>query len=352
MIELQNIQYKSTKGETLLELDHQVELNQFHVILGPSGAGKTILLELLAGLVQPSQGELVFEGTKVTNLFPEVRKFGYLPQDNVLFPHLTVRQNVEYSLKIKGIQNQTLVEELANRLKINHLLDRKIDFLSGGEIQRVTLVRSIVAGNKVLLLDEPTAALDPVLKNELCYLLKEIRELYELTIIMVTHDIEVAYMVGDQLVFLIDGQIQQTTQLPVVKFVPANLKVAQFIGGYNLIKGHISTIDQQVYFETNGLKLLVDEGYKSMLFTTEITFGIAATALNLVKSNDDLSNVVQGKIKRILQKQHSVLLFFAPNHTNFLFEIELNHQTKLAAPPQLGDEIYVQFPVENLYIVG
>ena len=119
-----------------------------------------------------------------------------------------------------------------------------------------------------------------------------------------------------------------------------------------MIKGHISTIDQQVYFETNGLKLLVDEGYKSMLFTTEITFGIAATALNLVKSNDDLSNVVQGKIKRILQKQHSVLLFFAPNHTNFLFEIELNHQTKLAAPPQLGDEIYVQFPVENLYIVG
>ena len=129
MIELQNIQYKSTKGETLLELDHQFELNQFHVILGPSGAGKTILLELLAGLVQPSQGEMVCEGTKVTNLFPEVRKFGYLPQDNVLFPHLTVRQNVEYSLNIKGIQNQTLVEELGNRLKINHLLLDHLIFL-------------------------------------------------------------------------------------------------------------------------------------------------------------------------------------------------------------------------------
>ncbi len=352
MIELQNIQYKSTKGETLLQLNHQFELNQFHVILGPSGAGKTILLELLAGLVQPSQGELIFEGAKVTNLFPEVRKLGYLPQDNVLFPHLTVRQNVEYSLKIKGIQNQTLVEELANRLRIKHLLDRKIDFLSGGEIQRVALVRSIVAGNKVLLLDEPTAALDPALKNELCYLLKEIRELYQLTIIMVTHDIEVAYMVGDQFVFLMDGQIQQTTQLPVVKFVPKNLKVAQFIGGYNLIKGHISTTNQQVYFESNGLKLRVEEIYKSIPSTTEITLGIAATALNLVKSNEHSSNVVQGKIKRILQKQYSVLLFFEPNHTNFLFEIELNHQTKLAALPQVGEVIYVQFPVENLYLLN
>jgi ABC-type sugar transport system ATPase subunit len=352
MIELQNIQYNSTKGETLLKLDHQFELNQFHVILGPSGAGKTILLELLAGLVQPNQGELVFEGSKVTNLFPEVRKFGYLPQDNVLFPHLTVRQNVEYSLKIKGTQNQPLVEELANRLKINHLLDRKIDFLSGGEIQRVALVRSMVAGNKVLLLDEPTAALDPALKNELCYLLKEIRELYQLTIIMVTHDIEVAYMVSDQLVFLMDGQIQQTTQLPVVKFVPASLKVAQFIGGYNLIKGHILFTNQQVYFETNGLKLIVEESYKSFLSISEITLAIAATELNLVKSNEDLSNVVQGKIKRILQKQHSVLLFFEPINTNFLFEIELNHQLLSLPPPQLGDEIYVQFPVENLYLLS
>ena len=169
---------------------------------------------------------------------------------------------------------------------------------------------------------------------------------------MVTHDIEVAYLVGDQLVFLIDGQIQQTVKLPVVKFVPANLKVAQFIGGYNLLKGHILFTNQQVYFETKGLKLLVDDGYKSMPFTIEISLAISSTALNLVKTNEDLSNVVQGKIKRILQKQHSVLLFFEPNHTNFLFEIERNHQSKLAAPPQLGDEIYVQFPVENLYIVG
>lgn len=111
--------------------------------------------------------------------------------------------------------------------------------------------------------------------------------------------------------FLIDGQIQQTTQLPVVKFVPANLKVAQFIGGYNLITGQILFTNQQVYFETNGLKLLVDEGYKSIPSTTEITLGISSTALNLVKTNEDLSNVVQGKIKRILQKQHSVLLFLS-----------------------------------------
>ncbi len=137
-----------------------------------------------------------------------------------------------------------------------------------------------------------------------------------------------------------------------MKFVPANLKVEQFIGGYNLITGHISATDQQVYFETNGFKLLVEDGYKSMPSTTEITFGIASTAVNLVKPKAHLSNSVKVKIKRILQKQYSVLLFFAPNHTNFLFEIELNYQTKLLAPPQLGDEIYLQFPVENLYLLN
>jgi len=178
------------------------------VILGPTGAGKSLLLELIAGIVKPDRGRVVMDGEDITEIPPEKRGIGFVPQDYALFPHMNVRKNIAYGLRHeKGHKKDKRVKEIAEKLGISHLLDREPATLSGGERQRVALARALVIKPKLILLDEPLSAVDLGTKEKLINELKYIHSEFEIPIVHVTHDVIEAAMLAEEMAVVMDGRI-------------------------------------------------------------------------------------------------------------------------------------------------
>ncbi len=160
MIEIESLSRK-WKNFALEKLSLQIEAGEYFVILGPTGSGKTLLLELIAGFHIPDSGRVLVDGKEVTHLPPEKHNLAFVYQNYSLFPHMSVKKNIEFGMRMKKIKDPKRVLDLARDLKITHLLDRNPLTLSGGEQQRVALARALVTDPKILLLDEPLSALDP-----------------------------------------------------------------------------------------------------------------------------------------------------------------------------------------------
>ena len=284
MIELKNITL-AVDGFSL-KVSHAFAAKQLHVVLGPSGSGKTVLLEIIAGLLEPDTGQVILNDEDISMFLPEERQMGYLPQDNTLFPHLNVFDNIMFGLHIqKRVVDEGAIEKICDRLKVSHLLSRSIDKLSGGEVQRVALARSIVTGNKILLLDEPTSSLNQSLKMELCHLLLDIQEEFGLTIIMVTHDMESAFMLGQSLMFLINGAVEQVCVNSLEGIHPLNLTVAEFMGYRNVFHGVVMHKPEGVYVKCDELQSEVLVRHKSKLdFSVgeEVCFGVSPSDVRLI----------------------------------------------------------------------
>ncbi|MEB3756199.1 MAG: ABC transporter ATP-binding protein [Desulfurococcales archaeon] len=187
-----------------------VNSGEYMVVLGGSGVGKTLLLYTIAGLVKPDTGKIYIGETDVTKLPPEKRGVSFVPQDYALFPHMSVIENIAYGLRVKGIPKSDAYEKaehLAKLLKIEGILRRKPNTLSGGEKQRVALARALAVDPKVILLDEPFNALDPDLQLEGLKLLKNLRERLRFTAIHVTHNILEALYVADKIAYMSKGKI-------------------------------------------------------------------------------------------------------------------------------------------------
>jgi len=199
-------------GFSLGPLSLKIGKGEFFIILGPTGAGKTVLLETIAGLYRPSKGQILIEGEDLTSLPPERRGIGIVYQDYSLFPHLTARRNIEFGLRLKGMpkgERERRIQELAQLLGIGHLLDRYPPTLSGGEGQRVALARALAPRPRLLLLDEHLSALDPKIRERLAGELKRINRETGVTFIMVTHEIKEALVLGDRVALIRDGRIEQ-----------------------------------------------------------------------------------------------------------------------------------------------
>ena len=219
-----------------------IEDGEYVCVLGPTGAGKTTLLRIMAGLLEPNDGEIYIDGKCVNNLPPEARDTMYMFQQYALFPHMTVWQNVSYGPEIKD-WNQEKVEQLtAEILEMVRLAERRDAYpheLSGGMQQRVALGRGIASGARILLLDEPLGALDARLRLGLRTQLRQLVNDQGLTAIHVTHDQEEALMMADRVVVLRNGRIEQTGTPHEVYSRPKSIFVASFVGGANFVEGTI-----------------------------------------------------------------------------------------------------------------
>ncbi|MFO8066183.1 MAG: ABC transporter ATP-binding protein [Bacteroidales bacterium] len=235
MLELKDISV-SFPQFSLQDINLQVEDGDYFTILGVSGAGKTLLLEIIAGLIKPSNGQILFKGEDISKKSIQDRKIGLVYQDLSLFPHMKVSQNILYPLKNKKLtkaEKQKLLIKLAGHMEISHLLDRYPGTLSGGEAQRTALARTLASDPDVLLLDEPLANLDIKLKSDIRQLLKKINKSGK-TIIHVTHDYTEAATLSNKIAVIENGVLLQTGSPDEVFRYPKNEFVARFSGYRNL----------------------------------------------------------------------------------------------------------------------
>ncbi len=224
----------------LLDATVTVEEGEYFVLLGPTGAGKTIFIECIAGIYSPDRGSILIGDENVTRLRPEERRLGYVPQDYALFPHLSVERNIGFGLAVRRedpaeIRRRT--HELSDLLGITPLLPRAIRTLSGGERQRVALARALAIQPRVLLLDEPLSAVDEQTRETLCGELRRIHEELRTTTIHVSHNFEETLAVADRIGVIRDGVIQQIGSPDAVFRRPANGFVARFVRAENLLAG-------------------------------------------------------------------------------------------------------------------
>jgi ABC-type Fe3+/spermidine/putrescine transport system ATPase subunit len=214
------------------------------VVLGPSGAGKTVLLETIAGLRPRQSGRISLGGADITGLPPERRRIGLVFQDAALFPHLTVRENIRFGPRASGVTASDTGDNLLRQLGISHLADRAPRSLSGGERQRVALARALAINPGLLLLDEPLSALDQPTREDMRSLLQQLLAELEIPAAHVTHDRDEALSIGDDLAVIVGGQLRQTGPAAMVATDPADPDVARLLGWSEL--GHGSAANGTV----------------------------------------------------------------------------------------------------------
>ena len=271
-----NLQITDEGVVAVQEFNLDIADREFIVLVGPSGCGKSTTLRMVAGLEEISAGELYIDGKLMNDVAPKDRDIAMVFQNYALYPHMTVYENMAFSLKLKKVSKDEIdrkVREAAEILDITQYLDRKPKALSGGQRQRVAIGRAIVRDPKVFLMDEPLSNLDAKLRNQMRAEIIKLREKIDTTFLYVTHDQVEAMTLGDRIVIMRDGFIQQIGTPQEVFNHPANLFVAGFIGTpqMNFIKGMLVKKGEDVFFEFGNSSIKVPkektekEGFKDYI---------------------------------------------------------------------------------------
>ncbi|MBE6762028.1 MAG: ABC transporter ATP-binding protein [Ruminococcaceae bacterium] len=240
VVELKNISVTFDEEKILDHIDLKIKDKEFVTLLGPSGCGKTTTLRVIAGFVRPDEGDVLFDGEIINALPPHKRQVNTIFQRYALFPHLNVYENVAFGLRVKKVPEKDIKNQVADILKLVNLSGyekRNISKLSGGQQQRVAIARAIINRPKVLLLDEPLAALDLKLRKDMQVELKNIQKSLGITFVFVTHDQEEALAMSDTVVVMNEGIIQQIGTPQDIYNEPENAFVADFIGESNILDG-------------------------------------------------------------------------------------------------------------------
>ena len=291
--------YKVYDGDVTAVEDFclEIEDKEFIVLVGPSGCGKTTTLRMVAGLEEITSGELYIDDTLVNNVPPKDRDIAMVFQNYALYPHMSVYDNMAFGLKMRKVDKAEIdkrVKDAAKILNIEEYLDRKPRALSGGQKQRVAIGRAIVRNPKVFLMDEPLSNLDAKLRNEMRTELIKLHKRLDTTFIYVTHDQTEAMTLGDRIVIMKDGLIQQNGTPQAVCENPINEFVASFIGTpqINLFDGELIVEDNEYYILFHNHKINVPESKNQILKSKgiknqPIRFGIRPGKINLTDKNPE-----------------------------------------------------------------
>ena len=263
IVELKNVS-KSFDGELVLDhINLDIYDNEFLTLLGPSGCGKTTTLRIIGGFESADEGDVIFMGERINDVPPHKRNVNTVFQRYALFPHLNVYENVAFSLREKKVPKDEIHERVTEMIKLVALSGfekRSVTSLSGGQQQRVAIARALVNRPKVLLLDEPLAALDLKLRKDMQQELKNIQKATGITFIFVTHDQEEALSMSDTVVVMSNGRIQQIGTPIDIYNEPVNAFVADFIGESNIVDG-VMLRDRKVSFSGHVFDC-VDSGFE------------------------------------------------------------------------------------------
>ena len=298
-VKFTNVQKIYEKGQTPAVSDFNLEIadKEFIVFVGPSGCGKSTTLRMLAGLEDISGGTIEIDGEVVNDLQPRDRNIAMVFQNYALYPHLTVFENMAFSLRLKKMDQDEVyrrVTEAAEILGITQYLTRKPRALSGGQRQRVAIGRAMVRDSNVFLMDEPLSNLDAKLRNQMRAEIILLRQKIDTTFVYVTHDQTEAMTLGDRIVIMKDGFIQQVGTPEEVFDRPANLFVAEFIGApkMNIMKTQLVEENGKYYVTPFGAKIEVDGETGELmrqknLGSREVLLGVRPEHINLAPAGED-----------------------------------------------------------------
>ena len=288
-----NLQITDEGVVAVQEFSLDIADKEFIVLVGPSGCGKSTTLRMVAGLEEISGGELVIDGKVMNDVAPKDRDIAMVFQNYALYPHMTVYDNMAFSLKLRKEPKDVIdkkVREAAEILDITQYLERKPKALSGGQRQRVAIGRAIVRDPKVMLMDEPLSNLDAKLRNEMRAEIIKLRERINTTFIYVTHDQTEAMTLGDRIVIMRDGYIQQIGTPQEVFNHPANLFVAGFIGMpvMNFFDAELKREGNRFFVELSGVKVELDEEKTARLLANDVQS--QPVTLGVRPEHTDISN--------------------------------------------------------------
>jgi ABC-type Fe3+/spermidine/putrescine transport system ATPase subunit len=268
---LENIS-KAWSNFALKDIYMSIDDGEYFIILGPTGAGKTLLLETIMGFNKPDKGRIIINGLDVTSELPEKRHIGYVPQNLVLFPHMTVRENVEFGLRMHGVskvERRKTVSHVLDLLKLTGMENRRSATLSGGEKQKVALARVLAIDPKLILLDEPLTSVDVETGRELRKELKRINKDLGKTVVHVTHDLVEGFSLGDKLALMRAGEIVQTGKAKEIFYKPRSVFAAKFLGYENVFEAKLVKSEGGFSdFDVEGLRLRAEsefDGTKRMI---------------------------------------------------------------------------------------
>lgn len=350
LIQLKGI-VKRFDDETILKsLDLSIKDGEFVTLLGPSGCGKTTTLRIIAGFETPDEGEVLFAGKNIINIPPNKRNINTVFQRYALFPHLNVKENIAFGLKLRKTPQKEIDRKVAEMLELVNLKGfekRSVTSLSGGQQQRVAIARAVVNEPKVLLLDEPLGALDLKLRKEMQVELKKLHERLDMTFIYVTHDQEEALTMSDTVVVMRSGEILQKGTPIDIYNEPANAFVADFIGESNIIPG-IMKQDKVIEF-LGTVYDCVDTGFAK---NEKVDVVIRPEDVVLLEEGETSiqqhDNILKGRVLSCLFKGvHYEMLIEVPDCTGGSFTF-MAHST---IAENIGAEMYIDVDPDNIHIM-
>jgi len=338
MIEIKNL--NGALGEFQLhDVNLSVRKGEYLAILGPTGAGKTVLVEYVAGIFKPDKGSIMVDGEDITSLYPEERNIGYVPQDYALFPNLTVEKNIAYGLEARRMPSEqvnAVVSEMISQLKIEYIRHRMPLNLSGGEKQRVALGRALATKPRLLLLDEPLSALDENLRTEMARELRRLQRDVNGTFIHVCHNFEEASDVADMIAIMNEGSIVQTGTLKQVMDAPKNEFLARFVKSQNIFSGIANG---------SGLKIGETALVKKNICEGDVIVAIRPESIKISGENNQKGeNLFSGTVENSLLK---------PYFSEVVVDIgiPLIIYTMKGETFNRGDKVNVRIPPEKIVVI-
>jgi molybdopterin-binding protein len=334
---------------TVGPLDFKVK-NEVLVMIGPTGSGKTTILDLIAGIIKPDNGSVILDGSEITHLPIEARRIGYSFQTPCLFPHLNVYENIIFGLTKRDKQDKKLyVKKLLNDMGISHLCDRNIHGLSGGEMQKVSLVRTLAVEPKIILMDEPLAHLDPPTRRKLRIELRRVLRSYGVPVIYVTHFEDDVYSLADSVAILHNGKIENKGKLEAILSSRPSRFISEILVGANYIEGRVLESEDGITVMEVGPHLLETLGD----YPAGFRIGLLLRPEDILLSKDAVKtsarNVIRAEVINLVQGVSVTDVYLQTDSLHLRARITQKARNELGI--KTSDQIYLMFKAISPQVV-
>ncbi len=359
-VKVHNVSKNFGTTQVLKDIKLEINAGEFFSLLGPSGCGKTTLLRIIAGFEMPTSGDIFLDKESVINKAPNERHVNTVFQNYALFPHLSVFENVAFSLRLKKIDKNIIksrVAEYINLVRLQEHIEKYPAQLSGGQRQRVSIARALINEPRVLLLDEPLSALDAKLRQDLLMELDRIHDIIGITFIYVTHDQEEAMSVSDRIAVMQEGNILQVGTPFEIYESPADMFVADFIGASNNLEGEVIEItEKRAFIQTVDIGRIVVDQDKELRIGDRIKVTLRPEKIHISKKEQSLDsskwNCISGKVDQMV---------YTGSHTRFIIKTERGRVFRTfkqhakyftdEEPIQWEDNVFIWWHADDSFIV-